>query len=128
MVTFDWFMDRDHIIYTPADHPTELRAADLRSGKEITLVDEPNMEPAVAPDGSALSYCAARSHFNMNLQLLRLKMGDDGLPRAAGPAQALAVGEGLWHVHNGGFSPDGRSVIYTRDTDTGDVYVLEGAF
>jgi hypothetical protein len=30
-------------------------------------------------------------------------------------------------VHNGDFAPDGRILVYTRDTDTGDIYVLKGA-
>jgi hypothetical protein len=38
----------------------------------------------------------------------------------------IAQGKGLWHAHNGGFGPDGEYVVFTRDTDTGDVYALEG--
>ncbi len=36
------------------------------------------------------------------------------------------VGKGIWHVHNGGWSPDGKSLVYTRDTDQSDIYVIEG--
>jgi len=33
------------------------------------------------------------------------------------------------HVFGGGgFAPDGKSVVYTRDTDTADVYMIEGLF
>jgi hypothetical protein len=31
-------------------------------------------------------------------------------------------------VHNGGWTPDSKSVVYTRDTDTANIYVIEGAF
>ncbi len=83
---------------------------------------------ATASDGSALTYASARSHFNLNLHLLRLEPGEDGLPRAVGEPIALTSGDGEWHVHNGGFTPDGLSVVYTRDTDTGNIYLVEGAF
>jgi hypothetical protein len=66
----------------------------------------------------------------MNLFTLRLEAhGSPGeLPRAAGPPEKVTHGEGRWHTHNGGWAPDGRSVIFTRDTDAGDVFVLDGAF
>jgi hypothetical protein len=31
-------------------------------------------------------------------------------------------------VHNGGWSPDGTMVVYTRDTDTADMFMVEGVF
>jgi hypothetical protein len=63
----------------------------------------------------------------MNLYLLPLTPPESqtGLPQPAGEPQQLTDGQGFWHVHNGGFSPDGDSVIYTRDTDRGDLYVIE---
>jgi hypothetical protein len=115
------------VIYTPEDAVTEIRAIDLETGREVLLVDGPHIEIAVDPNGRALTYCAAVSHFNMNLQVLWLEEGADGLPRATRPPEPITAGDGLWHVHNGGWSPDGLSVVYTRDTDTGDVYMLEGA-
>lgn len=50
----------------------------------------------------------------------------DGLPRAVGPAEAVTRGAGLWHVHGGAWSRDGKSLFYTRDTDRGDIYSIEG--
>jgi hypothetical protein len=41
-----------------------------------------------------------------------------------GELENLAGGEGRWHVHNGGWSPDGERVVYTQDTDDGDIYLL----
>ncbi len=124
---FDWYRDSRHVIYTPSATPTEMRARDLETGEDVLLLDEPHIEAATAPDGSALTYCTAISHYNMYLQLARLEATETGLPRVA-ETETVADGGGLWHVHNGGFSPDGTSVVYTRDTDTGDVYVLEGVF
>jgi Tol biopolymer transport system component len=104
--------------------------ADLETGQERVLLDEPQIELVVAPDGNAVSYCSSKSHSDMNLFALRLQAPAEpgGLPSAAGPPEKITHGEGFWHVHNGGWSPDGRSVVFTRDTDTGDVYVLDGAF
>jgi Tol biopolymer transport system component len=125
---FCWYRDARRVIYTPYDMATEIRVIDLETGRDELLFDGPHLEVAVDPNGRALTYCAAVSHFNMNLQVLWLEEDADGLPRATGPPEALTAGEGLWHVHNGGWAPDGRSVVYTRDTDTGNVHVLEGAF
>jgi hypothetical protein len=32
--------------------------------------------------------------------------------------------EGSWHVHNGGWSPDSKRIVYTHDRDYGDIYEL----
>ena len=32
--------------------------------------------------------------------------------------------EGTWHVHNGGWSPDSKKLVYTQDKDYGDLYEL----
>ncbi len=61
-----------------------------------------------------MTYASALSHYNMNLHLLRLEKGPDGLSRAAGEPVALTAGDSKWHVHNGGFTPDRKSVVYTR--------------
>jgi len=124
---FGWYRDSRYVIYTPEGKPTEIRGCDLETGNETLLADEPHLELATSPDGSAFSFCGAESHFNMHLQVVHLGPSGEGLPVVAG-AETVAEGHGLWHVHNGGWSPDGTQVVYTRDTDTGDVYVLEGAF
>jgi serine/threonine protein kinase len=64
---------------------------------------------------------------SMSRTTLDLPYSPTGLPAAVGPPRAITHGDGQWHVHNGGWSPDSKRVIYTRDTDTGDVYLLEGA-
>ncbi len=120
---FAWYRDSRHVIYTPTG-VMELRAADLDSGAEVTLLTEPHTEVIARPDGSAVAYCSARSHYDMNLQLLELSPGSDGLPRVVAGPRRLTDGQGQWHIHNGGFSPDGSRVVYTRDTDSGDIYVI----
>ncbi len=63
----------------------------------------------------------------MELQVLRLAppSGPDGLPRAIGEPQQVTFGGGVWHVHNGGWAPDGSALVYSRDRDYGDIYVIE---
>jgi hypothetical protein len=62
---------------------------------------------------------------SMGLAVLRLELpGPDGLPRAVGNPQYVARSRGTWHVHNGGWSPDSKSIVYTRDQDYGDLYEL----
>jgi hypothetical protein len=31
---------------------------------------------------------------------------------------------GTWHIHNGGWSPDSKRIVYTQDQDFGDIYEL----
>ena len=131
---FGWYRDSQRVIYTTGGagdgRPAEMRARHLGTGEEVVLLQRPHVELEVALDGSAVSYCRSTSHFDMNLELLRLLEPEEpgGLPWTTGEPVAITHGNGEWHVHNGGFSPDGRSVVYTRDTDSADLYELEGVF
>jgi len=127
---FEWYLDGKRIVYDWRDGAdVEMRVVNLETGEEAVLLDTPFQELAVSPDGTSVSYLSALSHFNMNLHVLPLNPSDSpgGLPTPAGPPRAITHGDGEWHVHNGGWSPDSKQVIYTRDTDTGDIYLLEGA-
>jgi hypothetical protein len=33
--------------------------------------------------------------------------------------------KGVWHVHGGAWSPDGRWIVYTRDFDRGNLSVID---
>ena len=131
VIGFDWYRDNRHIVYTrnaeDGSGVLEMRVVDLETGEEALLLSGPNAEMVVAPDGGAVSYVHAASHFDMQLHLLRLAPPSlpDGLPRAIGRPQQLTRGEGVWHVHNGGWSPDGEAIVYSRDTDIGNIYVIE---
>ena len=63
----------------------------------------------------------------MDLYVLRLTPTSkpDQLPRPEGEPQRITFGKGEWHAHAGGWSPDGRSVVYSRDRDFGDIYIIE---
>ena len=105
----------------------ELRAAHLGTGEDVLLRAGAIAEVAVSPDGSALTFIEAVSHFTMELYLLRLAppTAPGQLPSAAGEPRQITFGEGVWHVHSGGWAPDGSGVVYSRDRDFGDIYVIE---
>ncbi len=131
--SFDWYLDSRRVIYTGmavGEGTVQMRAVHLETGREVTLLEEPHTELIVRPDGGAVAYLLAESHYNLNLHLLPLAPPDttDGLPRPSGRPEQLTKGfsEGSrWHAHNGGWSPDGAGIVYTRDTDAGNLYVIE---
>ncbi len=129
LLYFDWYRDSRRVIYVRRGEKglPEMRVADLESGKEAVLLQEPAIELIASPDGRAIAYSHALSHFNMNLYVLPLvpPASAAGLPQVASKPRQLTQGKGLWHVHNGGWSPDGKRIVYTRDADQGDIYVIE---
>jgi serine/threonine-protein kinase len=130
-LSFDWYLDGRRIVYTrrapDGSGAVELRAAHLDSGEDVLLRSGAIAEVDVSGDGTALSFVEAISHFTMELYALPLTSPatPDGLPRVAGEPEQVTFGEGAWHVHSGGWTSDGRGVIYSRDDDRGDIYVLE---
>jgi Tol biopolymer transport system component len=124
---FDWYRDSRRAIYTRrhGSH-AELVAIDLETGQERSLYVGPLMEMDVSPDGSAVAFCFGPGHMAMGLVVLNLEPSADpeGLPRAVGEPEYVVRTEGTWHVHNGGWSPDSKSLVYTQDQDYGDIYEL----
>jgi hypothetical protein len=47
------------------------------------------------------------------------------MPLPNGKPEQVTNGRSLWHVHKGAWSPDGKTIVYTRDADQGDVYTIE---
>jgi hypothetical protein len=105
-----------------------LYAAHLASGQERLLIEAPCSQILAAPDGRSAAYVHAAGHFGMNLFRLPLTTPGDPaeLPGPDGSPERLTDGGGIWHVHGGAWSPDGRAIVYTRDTDRGDILVLDG--
>jgi Tol biopolymer transport system component len=79
----------------------------------------------VAPDGRNLLFTTAESHFNMNIWVLPLRPGPNGLPLPAGKPAQITDGRSGWHAHKGAWSPDGETILFTRDSDQGDIYTIE---
>jgi Tol biopolymer transport system component/tRNA A-37 threonylcarbamoyl transferase component Bud32 len=129
--SFGWYRDGQRVVYTrrapDGSGLVELRAAHLGTGEDVLLRAGAIAEVVVSRDGSALAFLEAVSHFTMELYLLRLTAptAPSQLPRAAGEPQQITFGDGLSHAHSGGFAPDGSAVVYSRDRDYGDIYVIE---
>ena len=43
----------------------------------------------------------------------------------AGEPVQLTNGLGDWHVHKGQWSPHGRTIIYPRDADQGNIFTID---
>jgi len=129
VLRFDWYLDSRRAIYTRngADGRIELVATDIETGEERVLLKANATELSVAPDGSAVAYNSADGHFSMNRYVLTLvrPTGAGGLPHAPGAPRQMTFGEGKWHVHGGAWSPDGQSIVYTKDFDRGNLSVID---
>jgi Tol biopolymer transport system component len=123
---FDWY-DNRHIVFLRRGENglTQVHAVDLVNGDETLLSPDPSIEFAVSRDRTKLLYTHAVSHFNMNLLFLPLRPSPSGMPLPDGKPQQVTNGRSLWHVHKGAWSPDGKTIVYTRDADQGDVYTIE---
>jgi len=132
-LSFSWYEDSHRIVYTRVTESgrgaVELRAFHLESGEDRLLTSGPIAEIEVSPTGRRLSFVESTSHFTMNLHLLNLRRPSDasGLPEVVGTPYPITFGNGVWHAHNGGWSPDGRTVVYSRDRDFGDIHLIEPA-
>jgi Tol biopolymer transport system component len=131
VLRFDWYLDSRRVVFTRQDPdrrgPVEMVAVNLETGEQAILVKGPSAELVSAPGGRAILYCYAPSHFDMQLNVLRLTppATPAGLPRAVGAPQPLTLPTGPSHVHTGGWSPDGKWIVATRDVDQGDLYVIQ---
>ncbi len=129
--SFGWYKDGQRAVYTrrapDGSGQVELRAAHLGTGEDVLLLAGALSEVSVSPDGSALTYISSVSHFTMDLQMLRLAptSSPEQLPTTNGDPQQITFGNGEWHVHGGGWAWDGSGLVYSRDRDYGDIYLIE---
>jgi len=128
--SFEWYKDSQRLIYArrapDRSGAVEVRAAHLGTGEDNLLFEGAFSEVAVSPDGSAMTVISSVSHFTMELLLQRLRPTHSAteLPSTDGPLEQITHGNGEWHVHAGGFSRDGSSIVYARDRDYGDIYLI----
>jgi Tol biopolymer transport system component len=125
---FDWYRDSQRIVYTrmapDQSGDRELVLADLATRSDEVLYRGPHIDVAAARDGSRVTFVYARSHFHQNLYSIPLGPVRPGGPLPRSPKQ-LTDGKGRWHAHNGSYSPDSKTVVYTRDTPESDVLIIE---
>lgn len=132
-LSFGFFKDSSRVLYTrrakDGSGLVELRAAHLETGEDALIDSGAFAEVAISPDGSGLTVVEAVSHFTMELFLVRLTESTAAgrLPIAVGERRQLTSGAGQWHAHSGGWAPDASAVVYSRDRDYGDIYVIEPA-
>jgi Tol biopolymer transport system component/DNA-binding winged helix-turn-helix (wHTH) protein len=130
-LTFDWYRDSRHIVHSriAADGSGlhEICLTDLENRKEVILFRGPHFELAAAKDGTGITYVAGASRYRLNLFLLRLDTphSGDGLPRPLGEPKQLTVDQKTWYARNGGWSADGKTVVYVREQHEGDIYLIE---
>ena len=126
---FDWYLDSQHVIYSRMvsdGSGREMVVRNLTTGREARLLEGATIEMAVSPDGRAVAYCKGPSHFGQELYIAPNPAFRAGrAARTRGTTGQITEGRGRWHPHNGGWSPDGKKIFYTRDADQSDTYVIE---
>lgn len=131
--TFVWYQTDDIIICNRKNsaqiHATDLVAVNIKTGKETILrKNMPVTEMFASRDGRWLGFTSAIGHMSYNLYRIKLnppRNTEYGLPTLNGEPEQLTFAA-PWHTHNGCFSPDGKSIIYTLEADEMDVYLVEG--
>ena len=132
VLRFDWYLDSRRVVYTrntlDGSGHIEMLATDLETGAEVVLLEANATELSVAPDGRSVAYNSADGHFSMNRYLLQLEkpLGVDELPVAIGEPEQITFGKGIWHVHGGAWTPDSKQIVYTKDFDSGNLFVING--
>jgi TolB protein len=129
LLDFDWYRDCRHIVYTRTATDTsglrELVLLDLVSGDQEVILRGPYVDVAAAKTGNAVLFASGASHFSQDLFMLPLSRFAQALVHTSGEPTQLTHGNGLWHVHNGTWSPDGKSVAFSRDRAEADIYLIE---
>ena len=128
--SFDWYGDSGRVaVYCPppVEGESDLRVVNFETGEEVLLVEGTYMGIDVAPDGRSVAQINRNSHITQHYSLLPLTPPSDadGLPNVAGPVERLTEGGGLWHLHSGGFSPDGSSFVHDQDQNYADILLIE---
>ena len=130
--SFSWYQNSSMIICnriaTARANTRDLVAVNLETGRDKILRPGVSLtELFVSTDGQWLGYTSAVGHFSYNIFRLRLEPPGNlgGFPLVVGEPDQLTDGAGKWHVHNGSFSSDGKSILYSRDADQMDIFIME---
>jgi Tol biopolymer transport system component len=131
VTTFAWYQNSNMIICnryaTEKANTTDLVIINIETGEEKILKQNlPLTEIFTSSDGQWLGYTSAVGHFSFNIFRLKLDSPHNtkGFPTVTGDPEQITHGSGKWHVHHGSFSPDNKSILYSRDTDQMDIYLI----
>jgi Tol biopolymer transport system component len=123
--SFDWYLDSRSIVYNRI-HRSEKEVAGLRirnivTGEDSLIYEGRLTEIFVHPDGNYIGYAYdSVSHHNQSLYLLP----DIGGRTYSNNPVRITNGHGLWHAHMASWCPDGKSIVYVKDTDRGNIMEL----
>jgi Tol biopolymer transport system component len=123
--SFDWYLDSRSIVYNRI-HRSEKEAAGLRirnivTGEDSLIYEGRLTEIFVHPDGNYIGYAYdSVSHHNQSLYL----MLNNGSNVYSDNPVRITNGHGLWHAHMASWCPDGKSIVYVKDTDRGNIMEL----
>jgi len=122
--SFDWYMDSNTIVYNKVRSSDQempgLRIRNLATGVDSLLYSGRLTEIFVSPSGNSIGFAYDVSHHNQSLYILSKQ--DNGTFTTE-PLR-LTNGEGLWHAHNASWSPDGKGIVYVKDTDRSNIFEL----
>jgi len=129
VLAFDWYRDSNHLLYTrvaaDASDLREVVLLDLISGHHEVILRGPYVDVEAAKTGDAILFASGASHFNQDLFMVPLSRSAQAFAHTPGEPTQLTHGNGIWHVHNGTWSPDGKSIAYSRDRAEADIYLIE---
>jgi Tol biopolymer transport system component len=122
--SFDWYVDSETIVYNEIKNSElellGLRIRNIATGEDSLLYSGRLTEIFVSPTGNSIGFTYDVSYHNQSLYILS-KQGNgifDPEPFR------LTNGKGLWHAHMATWFPDGKSIVYMKDTDRSNILEL----
>jgi len=122
--SFDWYIDSKTIVYNKIKSSEEevpgLRIRNLITGEDSLIYSGRLTEIFVSPTGNSIGFSYDVSHYNQSLYILSKQ---DNETFTSEPYR-LTNGEGHWHAHNATWCPDGKSIVFVKDTDRANIFEL----
>lgn len=90
------------------------------TGEDSLLYSGRLTEIFVSPSGNSIGFAYDVSYHNQSLYMLSKQ--DNGT--FSSEPYRLTNGEGQWHAHMATWCPDGKSIVYMKDTDRSNIFEL----
>jgi Tol biopolymer transport system component/class 3 adenylate cyclase len=126
--SFDWYPGSNNIVYNRiAKSKSELRIRDIATGADTLLYNGPLTEIFVNTAGSEIGFIQGTSHQSQNIYALPLSnlLQEKPFPLVIGEPKRLTDSDGIWHAHYGTWAPKGDEIIYIRDEDFINIFLVE---